>query len=102
MLVLAAAGTLALRLTLPVTVAIAGLLAVLVVSYCPTARSSQCNPMAAARTQWARRTWAPPVSLLAAVSLVVDYVLTVAVSLAAGAASRRAQSRGPNARPAAW
>ena len=33
-LVLAAAGTAALRLTLPVTLAIAGLLAVLVVSYC--------------------------------------------------------------------
>jgi hypothetical protein len=33
-LVLVAAGTAALRLTLPVTLAIAGLLAVLVISYC--------------------------------------------------------------------
>jgi amino acid transporter len=35
----------------------------------------------------AKRNLATPVSLLAAASLVVDYSLTVAVSLAAGAAS---------------
>jgi amino acid transporter len=42
--------------------------------------------MAAEPVRLERRIWAP-VSLLAAASLVADYVLTVAVSLAAGAAS---------------
>src|SRR5579859_6501533 len=55
-LVLAAAGAAALRLTLPVTVAIAGLLAVLVVSYCQVIA---VHPTAAARARWARRIWAP-------------------------------------------
>ena len=83
-LVLAAAGTSALRLTLPVTLAIAGLLVVLVVSYCQVIA---VHPDGGGAYAVGKKDLGAPVSLLAAASLVVDYVLTVAVSLAAGAAS---------------
>ena len=83
-LVLAAAGTPALRLTLPVSLAIAGLLAVLVVSYCQVIA---VHPDGGGAYAVGKKNLGAPVSLLAAASLVVDYVLTVAVSLAAGAAS---------------
>jgi hypothetical protein len=80
-LVLAAAGTAALRLTLPVTLAIAGLLAVLVVSYCQVIA---VHPGGSGAYAVGKKDLGATVSLLAAASLVVDYVLTVAVSLAAG------------------
>jgi Amino acid permease len=83
-LVLAAAGTAALGLTLPVTLAIAGLLAVLVVSYCQVIA---VHPGGGGAYAVGKKDLGATVSLLAAASLVVDYVLTVAVSLAAGAAS---------------
>jgi amino acid transporter len=83
-LVLVAAGTSALRLTLPVTLAIAGLLAVLVVSYCQVIA---VHPDGGGAYAVGKKDLGVTVSLLAAASLVVDYVLTVAVSLAAGAAS---------------
>ena len=83
-LVLAAAGTSALRLTLPVTLAIAGLLVVLVVSYCQVIA---VHPDGGGAYAVGKKDLGATVSLLAAASLVVDYVLTVAVSLAAGAAS---------------
>src|SRR6202451_812732 len=83
-LVLAAAGTSALRLTLPVTLAIVGLLAVLVVSYCQVIA---VHPDGGGAYAVGKKELGATVSLLAAASLVVDYVLTVAVSLAAGAAS---------------
>jgi len=83
-LVLAAAGTSALRLTLPVTLAIAGLLVVLVVSYCQVIA---VHPDGGGAYAVGKKDLGVTVSLLAAASLVVDYVLTVAVSLAAGAAS---------------
>src|ERR1700689_3522195 len=83
-LVLAAAGTAALRLTLPVTLTIAGLLAVLVVSYCQVIA---VHPGGGGAYAVGKKYLGATVSLLAAASLVVDYVLTVAVSLAAGAAS---------------
>ncbi|MEY9861119.1 amino acid transporter [Catenulispora sp. GAS73] len=83
-LVLAAAGTSALRLTLPITLAIAGLLAVLVVSYCQVIA---VHPDGGGAYAVGKKDLGGTVSLLAAASLVVDYVLTVAVSLAAGAAS---------------
>jgi amino acid transporter len=82
--VLAAAGTSALGLTLPVTLAIAGLLAVLVVSYCQVIA---VHPGGGGAYAVGKKDLGATVSLLAAASLVVDYVLTVAVSLAAGAAS---------------
>ncbi len=83
-LVLAGAGTSALRLTLPITVAIAGLLAVLVVSY---RQVIAVHPDGGGAYAVGKKDLGATVSLLAAASLVVDYVLTVAVSLAAGAAS---------------
>ena len=83
-LVLVAAGTSALRLTLPVTLAIAGLLAVLVVSYCQVIA---VHPDGGGAYAVGKKDLGATISLLAAASLVVDYVLTVAVSLAAGAAS---------------
>ena len=83
-LVLVAAGASALRLTLPITLAIAGLLAVLVVSYCQVIA---VHPDGGGAYAVGKKDLGATVSLLAAASLVVDYVLTVAVSLAAGAAS---------------
>jgi Amino acid permease len=83
-LVLVAAGTSALGLTLPVTLVIAGLLVVLVVSYCQVIA---VHPDGGGAYAVGKKDLGVTVSLLAAASLVVDYVLTVAVSLAAGAAS---------------
>lgn len=83
-LVLIAAGTGALTATLPVSLVIAGLLAVLVVSY---GQVIAVHPDGGGAYAVAKKDLGQGVSLLAAASLVVDYVLTVAVSLAAGAAS---------------
>jgi amino acid transporter len=84
MLVLVAAGTGALSATVPLTLVIAGMLVLLVLSYSQViaAHPDGGGAYAVARQDLGRR-----VSLLAAAALVVDYVLTVAVSLAAGAAS---------------
>ncbi|MEU7340729.1 APC family permease [Streptomyces sp. NPDC007074] len=83
-LVLVAAGTGALNATLPVTLVIAALLAVLVVSY---GQVIAVHPDGGGSYAVAKKDLGASVSLLAAASLVVDYVLTVTVSLAAGAAS---------------
>lgn len=83
-LVLIAAGTSALRFTVPLTLVITGMLVLLVVSYTQViaAHPDGGGAYAVAKSNLGRW-W----SLLAAASLFVDYVLTVAVSLAAGAAS---------------
>ncbi|MGO4616445.1 APC family permease [Nocardia sp. 2YAB30] len=83
-LVLVAAGAAAVSWTLPVACAITTLLLVLTLSYRQViaVHPDGGGAYAVAKKQLGR--WA---SLLAAASLVVDYVLTVAVSLAAGAAS---------------
>ncbi|MFE6101396.1 APC family permease [Streptomyces laurentii] len=83
-LVLAAAGAHGLGFTLPVTLAIAGLLAVLVASYrqVVAAFPDGGGSYAVARTYLGRRT-----SLVAAASLVLDYVLNVAVAVTAGVAA---------------
>ncbi|MEW1824703.1 APC family permease [Streptomyces sp. NPDC088196] len=83
-LVLVTAGTGALNATLPVTLVIAGLLAVLVVSY---GQVIAVHPDGGGSYAVAKKNLGPRTSCLAAASLVVDYVLTVTVSLAAGAAS---------------
>ncbi|MGW2860212.1 APC family permease [Streptomyces sp. NPDC001205] len=83
-LVLVAAGTGALTATLPVTLVIAALLAVLVVSY---GQVIAVHPDGGGAYAVAKKDLGARTSLLAAASLVVDYVLTVSVSLAAGAAS---------------
>jgi amino acid transporter len=84
MAVLVAAGVSALRFTLPVTLVITGMLVLLVISYSQviTAHPDGGGAYAVSKKNLGR--WP---ALLAAASLVVDYVLTVAVSLAAGAAS---------------
>jgi amino acid transporter len=83
-LVLVAAGTGALTATLPITLVIAALLAVLVVSY---GQVIAVHPDGGGAYAVAKKDLGARTSLLAAASLVVDYVLTVAVSLAAGAAA---------------
>ncbi|MGW3359997.1 APC family permease [Streptomyces bungoensis] len=84
MLTLAAAGAGAITAALPITLVIAGLLGVLVVSYCQVIA---VHPDGGGSYAVAKKDLGTKVSLLAAAGLVVDYVLTVAVSLAAGAAS---------------
>ncbi len=83
-IVLAAAGGAALGYTLPVTLAIAGLLGVLTLSYRQViaAFPQGGGAYGVAKTYLGRRA-----SLVAAASLVVDYVLNVAVSIAAGVAA---------------
>ncbi|MFF5438066.1 APC family permease [Streptomyces achromogenes] len=83
-LVLAAAGARGLGFTLPVTLAIAALLAVLVASYRQViaAFPDGGGSYAVARTHLGTRT-----SLVAAASLVLDYVLNVAVAVTAGVAA---------------
>ncbi|WP_409238125.1 APC family permease [Streptomyces sp. PA5.6] len=83
-LVLAAAGGHGLGFTLPVTLAIAGLLAVLVASYRQViaAFPDGGGSYAVAKRHLGRRT-----SLVAAASLVLDYVLNVAVAVTAGVAA---------------
>ncbi|MFH8775369.1 APC family permease [Streptomyces sp. NPDC017958] len=83
-LVLAAAGAHGLGFTLPVTLAIAGLLAVLVASYRQViaAFPDGGGSYAVARTHLGVRT-----SLVAAASLILDYVLNVAVAVTAGVAA---------------
>ena len=83
-LVLVAGGTAALRFTLPLTLVITAMLALLVVSY---SQVIAAHPDGGGAYAVAKRNLGRWPSLLAAASLVVDYVLTVAVSLAAGAAS---------------
>ncbi|MEU0543054.1 APC family permease [Nocardia sp. NPDC005978] len=83
-LVLAAAGATGLGFTLPVTAAIVVLLAVLIASYRQViaAFPNGGGAYAVARERLGDRT-----SLVAAASLIVDYVLNVAVSIAAGVAA---------------
>ena len=82
--VLAAAGAHGLGFTLPVTIAIAVLLGVLTLSYRQViaAFPDGGGSYAVAKTHLGRRT-----ALVAAASLVIDYVLNVAVSVTAGVAA---------------
>ena len=97
LLVLAAAGSSALHLSLPIALAIAALLAVLVVSYCQVIA---VHPDGGGAYAVGKQDLGATVSLLAGASLVVDYVLTVAVSLAAGAASLASAFPVPDLAPA--
>ncbi|WP_020658674.1 APC family permease [Amycolatopsis benzoatilytica] len=83
-LVLAVAGGAGLGFTVPVTLAIAVLLAVLTLSYRQViaAFPDGGGAYGVSRTHLGRRA-----SLVAAASLIVDYVLNVAVSVAAGVAA---------------
>ncbi|AHH19394.1 putative amino acid permease [Nocardia nova SH22a] len=83
-LVLAAAGSAGLGATLPVTLSIVALLAVLIASYRQViaAFPDGGGAYAVAKRHLGRHT-----ALTAAASLIVDYVLNVAVSIAAGVAA---------------
>ncbi len=83
-LILVLAGTGALRFTVPLTLVIAGMLVLLVLSYTQVIAA---HPEGGGAYAVAKLNLGRPMALLGAASLVVDYVLTVAVSLAAGAAS---------------
>ncbi len=83
-LVLVAAGTGALRFTVPLTLVITGMLVLLVISYTQVIAA---HPEGGGAYAVAKLNLGRIPALLGAASLVVDYVLTVAVSLAAGAAS---------------
>jgi amino acid transporter len=78
---LAVAGTAAIGYTLPIVIVLAILLLVLVVSYCQVI---EAHPDGGGAYAVAKANLGGPVALVAAASLVVDYVLTVAVGLAAG------------------
>jgi amino acid transporter len=82
--VLAVAGAGALHLVLPITIAIVVLLAILVFSY---RQVIDAYPMGGGAYAVSRANFGATTSLVAAASLVVDYTLTVAVSIAAGVAS---------------
>lgn len=76
------AGTAAIALTLPVVIVLSVLLLVLTVSYCQVIVA---HPDGGGAYAVAKASLGGPVALVAAASLVVDYVLTAAVGLAAGA-----------------
>ncbi len=83
-LVLAVAGAGALHLVLPITIAIVALLAILVFSY---RQVIDAYPSGGGAYAVSRANLGTHTSLVAAAALVVDYTLTVAVSIAAGVAS---------------
>ena len=96
-LVLAAAGSGALRFTVPLTLVITAMLALLVISYTQVIAA---HPEGGGAYAVAKVNLGRVPALLAAASLVVDYVLTVAVSLAAG---RRASAACfPASRTTCW
>ncbi|MEA2211713.1 MAG: hypothetical protein QOF83_1661 [Solirubrobacteraceae bacterium] len=84
MVILVLGGAGALRWTLPLTAVITAMLIILVISYTQVIAAYPDGGGAYAVSKANLGRWP---ALLAAASLVVDYVLTVAVSLAAGAAS---------------
>ncbi len=81
LLVLAGAGAAALHLILPITLAIIGLLVLLVISY---RQVIDAYPHGGGAYAVSRDNFGPRWSKLAGASLIVDYTLTVAVSIAAG------------------
>lgn len=83
-IVLAAAGTAGLDYTLPVTLAIVVLLAVLVISY---RQVIAAFPGGGGAYAVAGRHLGRPASLIAAASLTVDYILNAAVGVSAGVAA---------------
>ncbi len=79
--VLAVAGVGALHLVLPITLAIVALLAILVFSY---RQVIDAYPHGGGAYAVSKDNFGARVSLLAGASLIIDYTLTVAVSIAAG------------------
>jgi amino acid transporter len=81
LIVLGAAGATSLHLILPITIAIVVLLAILVTSY---RQVIDAYPHGGGAYAVSRDNFGPRVSKLAGAALIVDYTLTVAVSIAAG------------------
>src|SRR5580658_9523801 len=81
LIVLAAAGASALHLILPITIAIVVLLVILVTSY---RQVIDAYPHGGGAYAVSRDNFGPQASKLAGAALIVDYTLTVAVSIAAG------------------
>jgi amino acid transporter len=84
LLVLVLAGAAAAHLSVPVAVAISGLLLVVAVSYQQTIHA---YPSGGGSYIVARANLGPTPGLIAAAALLIDYVLTVSVSVAAGVAA---------------
>ncbi|MBI3972921.1 MAG: amino acid permease [Chloroflexi bacterium] len=84
MRVLVLAGTAALALTMPISLAIVALLAVVVISYQQTIRA---YPMGGGSYIVTSRNLGTIPGLVAGASILVDYILTVAVSVSAGVAA---------------
>lgn len=82
--VLLLAGVSALTLTMPLTITIVGVLAIVVLSYSQVIRAYPMGGGSYAASKENLGVWP---SLIAAASLLVDYILTVAVSVAAGVAA---------------
>src|ERR1700733_1629645 len=83
-IVLAAAGTVGLDYTVPVTLAIVVLLVVLVISY---RQVIEAFPSGGGAYAVAKRHLGQKASLLAGASLTVDYILNAAVGVSAGVAA---------------
>src|SRR5271166_1581645 len=81
LIVLAAAGATALHLILPITIAIVLLLVILVISY---RQVIDAYPHGGGAYAVSRDNFGPQVAKVAGAALIVDYTLTVAVSIAAG------------------
>lgn len=84
LLVLVAAGSSALRLSLPIAIAIILLLAIVVLSYRQTIRA---YPQGGGSYIVARENLGIYPGLVAGASLMIDYILTVTVSISAGTAA---------------
>ena len=84
LLILVLAGTAAAHLTNPIALAIAGLLVVVAISYQQTIHA---YPSGGGSYIVARANLGPTPGLVAAAALLIDYVLTVSVSVAAGVAA---------------
>ena len=81
LIVLATAGATALHLILPITIGIVALLVILVVSY---RQVIDAYPRGGGAYAVSRDNFGPRVAKVAGAALIVDYTLTVAVSIAAG------------------
>ena len=84
LLILVLAGTVALHYSLPISVAITGLLAIVAISYQQTIHA---YPSGGGSYIVARANLGAVAGLIAGAALLVDYVLTVSVSVAAGVAA---------------
>jgi amino acid transporter len=84
MLVLVAAGAVATRLAFPVALAIGGLLAILILSYRQTITA---YPTAGGAYIVTKDNFGPGLAQVAGSALLIDYVLTVAVSVTSGVAA---------------